>query len=112
MSKNTATHLYVYYRVIADTQAARTSVATLMNEIQTATGVIGRLLMRCDDPGTWMEIYEPIDDAAGFSRTLAALVARYRVAAIAVDGRRHTECFTALSPAAGSMDEPLPDKLR
>jgi hypothetical protein len=111
MSTDPATHLYVYYRVIADTPVARMAVATLMDEIETATGVMGRLLRRCDDPGTWMEIYEPIDDAASFSQTLAALVARHGVEAIAVDGRRHTECFTALPPAAGSIDRPLPDKL-
>jgi hypothetical protein len=68
----------VYYRVIADTPAARTTVATLMDEIKTATGVIGRLLMRCDDPGTWMEIYEPIDDAAAFRKHCGARCALSR----------------------------------
>lgn len=104
MSAIAATHIYVYYRVAADTAAARTTVATLMTEVEAETGVVGRLMVRCDDPATWMEIYEPIDDSAGFSRTLAALVARHGVATITADGRRHTECFAPLPPAVGSTE--------
>ena len=101
MSTIAATHIYVYYRVRADVAAARAAVAALMREIETATGVVGRLMVRCDDPATWMEVYEPIDDSTRFSRTLAALVVQHGVAAITVDGHRHTECFAPLPPTAG-----------
>ena len=101
MSSGAATHLYVYYRVAADAAAARATVAVLMSEVETATGVVGRLLVRCDDPATWMEVYEPIEDTKRFSLTLAALVAQHGVAAIAADGHRHTECFAPLAATAG-----------
>jgi len=93
-------HIYVYYRVAADTAAARRAVGVLLSEIETATGVRGHLLARCEDPATWMEIYEPIDDIAHFSQMLATVVDRHDIAAIAIDRKRHTECFAALPAAA------------
>lgn len=91
-------HLYVYYRIVADTPEARASVERLLADVDRATRVKGRLLARCEDPSTWMEIYGPIDDVTGFSRTLASLVEQHGVAALASDGRRRAECFAPLSP--------------
>ena len=45
-------------------------------------GVTGRVLVRRDDPRTWMEIYEHVADARLFERELAAGVARHEVAAL------------------------------
>jgi len=86
-------NVYVYYRVAADTAAARAAVAALFAAVAAETGVAGHLLARCDDPATWMEVYAPIARRAAFVRALAALVRRLRIADIAADGVRHTECF-------------------
>lgn len=101
MATRAPAHVYVYYRVATDTAAARAAVAALFAAVADATGVAGRLLARCDDAATWMEVYEPVDDAAAFVRRLATLVRTHRVADLAVDGERHAECFAPL-PAMAS----------
>jgi len=96
-------HLYVYYRVVADTTVARNAIAQLIAAVESATGVKGRLLARCEDVSTWLEIYEPIGDIDGFLQTLSALVEKHRVAAFAAGGVRKSECFAPLPLAtAGS----------
>lgn len=89
-------HIYVYYRVAADTAAARATVDAFLAAVAAATGVAGRLLARCDDAATWMEVYEPVDDALAFQRCLEALERAHAVAGVAVDGARHAECFGPL----------------
>ena len=96
-----AAGVYVYYRVAADAESAREAVTKLFAVVAAATGVAGRLLARCDDATTWMEVYEPVADTHDFVPRLAALARTHRVAALAVDGKRHTECFAPL-PAATS----------
>jgi len=96
MATRAPARVYVYYRIAADTAAARDAVAALFTAVTDATGVAGRLLARRDDAATWMEIYEPVDDAAAFVRRLARLARAHRVAELAVDGKRHTECFAPL----------------
>jgi hypothetical protein len=91
-------HVYVYYRIAADNAAARDAVAALFASVADATGVVGRLLARCDNGATWIEIYEPVDDADAFVRQLAVLVTTHRVARLAVAGERHIECFAPLAP--------------
>jgi len=93
--------VYVYYRVAAAGEPARESVAALFAAVGAATGVAGRLLARCDDAATWMEVYEPVAEPDAFVPRLAALAQTHRVAALAVDGKRHTECFAPL-PAVAS----------
>jgi len=89
-------HVCVYYRVAADDAAARDAIGTLLAAVEAATGVAGRLLARCDDPATWVEIYEPVADGAAFARRLEELAHRHRATAITIDGRRHAECFAPL----------------
>ena len=101
MPSRAAAGVYVYYRIAADTAAARDAVAALFVAVAAATGVAGRLLARCDDAATWMEVYEPVADTHAFLPRLAALARTHRVAALAVDGDRHTECFAPL-PAVAS----------
>jgi hypothetical protein len=88
-------HCYVYYRVTGDARAARAAVAAMMADLEARTGVAGRLLVRADDPSTWMEVYEPVPHPAAFGRALAACVRRHGVAAFACDGQRHVERFRA-----------------
>ena len=55
----------------------------------------GRVLVRRNDPATWMEIYENVAVPAQFESTLTAAVERHGVAAFAHDGARHLEAFVA-----------------
>jgi hypothetical protein len=98
MAARPVSHVYVYYRVADDTAAARATIGALMADVEAGTGVAGRLLARCDDPRTWMEVYEPVMDSAAFARQLAALVRRHRATAVAADGKRHVERFAAPPP--------------
>jgi len=93
------THFYVWYTVRGDLRAAVEAVGALFDAIEARTGVTGRLLARRDEPATWMEVYEGVDDAGGFGRTLDALAAKHGVLAFIEDGRRHTERFAALADA-------------
>ena len=98
MAHRPAARIYVYYRVVADTAAVRATIHALMAEVEARTGISGRLLARCDDPATWMEVYAPVVDASAFTRELAALVRKHGAAAFAHDRKRHVERFAALPP--------------
>jgi hypothetical protein len=55
-------------------------------------------MRRADDPTTWMEVYEPVQDPSGFERSLATAVARFGMERLlAADARRHVERFVAAS---------------
>lgn len=95
-------HVYVYYRLHGERAAAHAAVAALFEDLETRTGVAGRLLERRDGSGTWLEVYEPVADGARFLRDLATGVARHRLDRFAVDGRRVTERFVAANPAAAA----------
>jgi len=105
-----ASSVYVYYRVTATGAPAREAVAALFAAVAAATGVGGRLLARCDDAATWMEVYEPVADAGAFVPRLAALARAHGVGTLAVDGERHTECFAPLPavPTGASRRHPAP----
>ncbi len=87
-------HTYcVWYRVReADDREAETAVRALQARLGCRTGVAGRLLKKRDDPGTWMELYEGVRDAAAFERQLRDLAERYDVEMFVADAR-HVECF-------------------
>ena len=89
-------HYYIWYRVAGDVGAARMAVDALMRDVFAIAGVTGRLLVRRDDPRTWMEIYENVADAARFEEVLAAGALRHEVARFAQDGKRHLEPFLAV----------------
>ncbi len=100
MATRAATHFYVYYRISADTPAARATIAALMAEVEARTGVSGRLLVRRDDASTWMEVYAPVTRATSFVRILERLAGEFGAAALTRDGKRHVEPFAALPPLA------------
>jgi len=100
VSATRATYFYVYYRIVADTAAARERIGALMSDVEARTGIAGTLLARCDDPSTWMEVYAPVTRAATFRRVLAMLVAKHEVTALTPDGGRHVEQFAAPRPLA------------
>ena len=88
-------HYYVWYRVTGDASAARAAVDAALHDVFRLSGVAGRVLVRRDDPRTWMEVYEHVGDDALFERELAAAVSRHHVAQHAEGGVRHVEPFVA-----------------
>jgi hypothetical protein len=84
---------YIYYRVAQPAQALA-HVQNLQAELKDGLGIAGRWLRRRDDPATWMEIYEGVEDAIAFEQCLAAAVQRLDFAAVLDAGTsRHMECF-------------------
>ena len=67
---------------------ARAAVNALMQDVALRAGVIGRLMLRRDDPTTWMEIYENVVDTVLFDAVLADATVRSGIAASAGEGRR------------------------
>ena len=88
-------HYYVWYRVPAAAVEARRAISALQDDLAASTGIRGRVLIRRDDPATWMEIYENVTVPAQFELALAAAVERHRATAFAQDRARHTETFIA-----------------
>ncbi len=90
-------HYYVYYRVARPDDAQTLDlVQQLITALASRTGVAGRLLVRADDPGTWMEVYESVSDPAAFEAALARLLENSGFDAILASGStRHVERFRA-----------------
>ncbi len=89
------TSAYIYYRIDpaqADLAAAR--IDTLLNVLATHCRQSPRRLSRCDDPDTWMEIYEDIVDLTTFRAALNTAVEAFDCAGF-VQGERHLEYFFA-----------------
>lgn len=85
---------YVYYRVApAQQTAALAAVSRLFVELQSQTGVTGRLMHRADDATTWMEVYEGLDDTEAFGKILAKASEASGLPALLDDAKRVTECF-------------------
>jgi hypothetical protein len=58
---------YVYYKLDAERLAlARPLVNALFEKIKKQFGVTGRWMRRRDDPSTYMEVYEGVQDGAAF----------------------------------------------
>jgi len=65
------THYYVYYGVSPEQVAQlRARVHAMLKTIESQCGVRGRWMHRRDDPSTYMEVYEGVEDAAGFEALL------------------------------------------
>ena len=62
---------YVYYKVGADRVGeVRGLVESLFAEVEKRTGIRGRWMRRRDDPTTYMEVYEGIQDERAFEALL------------------------------------------
>lgn len=90
---------FVWYRLAGDACEARAAVTAMMLDVAIECGVVGRLMKRADDPATWMEVYEAVDDPAQFESALSDALDRHGALAFA-DGGRHVECFVG----CGSID--------
>jgi quinol monooxygenase YgiN len=65
-------HYYVYYKVAPErVEELRNRVRVLFDSIQKQCGVRGRWMRRRDDPSTYMEVYEDVQDPAAFEAALA-----------------------------------------
>ena len=74
---------YVYYRIDPRQEAvARERIGQLMDRVERACGVRGRLLTKQTEPALWMEVYERVPDAAGFESALNAACAASGVDAV------------------------------
>ena len=66
-----ALRYYVYYKMDpARIESVRASVEALLSEVRAQTGVQGDWQRRRDDPGTFMETYTGVTDAAAFEQAL------------------------------------------
>jgi len=62
---------YVYYKIgPQEVSAIRVIVHTLFDLIEKRCGVRGRWMRRRDDPSTYMEVYEGVQDEAAFEALL------------------------------------------
>jgi hypothetical protein len=86
---------FVWYAIAGDPQPARAAIDAMMADIARRTGVIGRLLVRRDQPGTWMEVYENVADAVGFEREIAVVALSHDLSRFIKGGARHVEAFVA-----------------
>jgi Domain of unknown function (DUF4936) len=85
---------YIYYRTNESEPQVRAAVGAMLTALARDTGVQGRLLHRCDDMTTWMEVYEGIRDPARFERALDAAVDTFGLRALlAPNAERHIERF-------------------
>jgi hypothetical protein len=74
---------YVYYKIAPErAEALRAQVDALFALVETRTGVRGRWMRRRDDPSTYMEVYEGVEDGAAFEALL-----EHEGAALGVDRR-------------------------
>lgn len=89
-------HAYVYYRVDpAQLALAAARINAVLQAMAPHCGCMPRLLRRCDDPSTWMEVYEDIADFEAFAASLATATATSDCAAF-IKGERHLECFAPI----------------
>ncbi|MCC6194439.1 MAG: DUF4936 family protein [Burkholderiales bacterium] len=88
-----STSYYIWYRVAGDPAAARMAVDALLRDVLAEAGVAGRLLVRRDDPRTWMEVFENITDVARFEHAMAEGIRRHDLARFAEKQVRHAEPF-------------------
>jgi hypothetical protein len=85
--------LFIYYRITErDRSEAEALVRAMQARVACRSGVAARLLKKHDEPGLWMETYEPIIDVVGFRRLLGQLEDEYDLAMF-IDGVRHYEVF-------------------
>jgi hypothetical protein len=70
--------LYIYYKIdAAQAAVARRVLERMVAEIAARAAIVGRLLHRREDALTWIEVYEPLTDAAQLKRLLDEAVERY-----------------------------------
>ena len=89
------TSYFIYYRIAPQhVHGLAKAVGEILATVRAATGVDGRLMRRDDETGTWMEIYEDVDDPLAFEMVLNHAVASVKFDTLVADGtQRHLERF-------------------
>lgn len=89
---------YVYFKVAPGAESrARELAHALVAEVQRETGVRGTLLRRRDDPSTWMEVYQDVDDGPAFEALLRRLAETSEFQRVLKEGSsRRLEIFQGL----------------
>ncbi len=86
---------YVYYRIdSAQAPLAADRVDALLSAMAPHCGKPPRRLCRCDDPATWMEVYNDIADWPAFESAMQAALEAMPIGRF-IAGDRHLECFAA-----------------
>lgn len=83
---------YIYYRVLADDAETELLIRGMQSRLGCSSGVSGYLLKRSDDPLTWMEVYENIDDEVAFERQMECMLNATDITMF-IDGKRVIERF-------------------
>jgi len=97
---------YVYYRIApGEAAAAADKVDALLGRMAGHCRQPPRRLSRCDDPATWMEIYEGIADYAAFAAALSAAALSFGCETF-TQGERHLECFSAADGESSRATDP------
>lgn len=85
--------VYVYYRIAPGREAcAADAVAVLLSMMAAHCSAPPRRFVRCDDPSTWLERYEGIEDLRAFEAALDAATRKLDCMTF-TEGGRHLECF-------------------
>jgi len=90
------THYFIYYRIRpnSDHAHARATIRAMQAGLAKRTGIAGRLMERCGDDATWMEIYESVADRVAFDVALDIEAEAHRLSALIEPGStRHVERF-------------------
>jgi len=89
-------HYFIYYRIRGgiDRDDARATVRQMQTALAARSGVSGRLMERCGDGVTWMEIYESVSDTFAFDAALTRETDAHRLGDLIEPGSaRHIERF-------------------
>ena len=88
---------YIYYRIDTTREAALLAALSAMQaSLLAATGVAGRVRRRLDDPQTWMEVYEGVNNQRLFELELGCHVQSHGLYDfLAPESVRHLERFRA-----------------
>jgi hypothetical protein len=86
---------YIYYRVDpAKVELCEEKTRLLLEAVEKATGIAGRLLRKRGEPLLWMEVYENVEDEAKFEWEIADIADRLKAKdCLLPDTTRHAECF-------------------
>ena len=88
-------HYYIYFRIAPEhATEIKAAVQQLQSVIHAQLGISGRLLTKCDEPNTWMEVYENIAETFVFEAALRLAEEQSGIAKLLSLGEtRHLECF-------------------